>query len=250
MKIRTWCNRLLGAAALGGTVYFCVVAASPSSSLAQRSTAETEVAEAEVDSAELMGALLRAGISPEALAVSGVSVEDVPGIFSRANEHMREASWALSAADSLCRSRDAEVRRIEQLRRSGRAEEGDRQALEQASLLAAEAAVARTTVLDSIFHSAIDGLPEQSTRLLGVIRRNEGLLNDPELMVVERSPAEWQSIREALATNRGAQRQATPREVQDFLTRIRADAEVVAARERLGSLEPIRQAWRQAIEGR
>jgi hypothetical protein len=246
MKIRTWCTRLVGVAALGGTVYILALTATPTPTFAQR----TAAASTEIDRTALMSTLLRVGISPEALAVSGIGADQVPAIFSRASEHMRDAEWALSAADELCKSRDSEVLRLEEVCGTGQDQEGDHEALEQARLRAAEAATSRATVLDGIFHAAIDGLPDQASQILNVVRHNQGSMIEPELMVVERTAEDWQAIREAMASSHGAQRRPAPREVQDLLSRIRADAEVVAARERLGSLEQMRQAWREAVEAR
>jgi hypothetical protein len=148
---------------------------------------------------EFKGRLLRAGLTPRALAAAGIGQGSVLATLQAAADQMNGAPMALDSADGMYAAArvaaDALARKIQ----SGKATQE-----EVASYPAAKAAVeaaeaARQSVLDGYFSAATANLTANQRAALTMIRANRRWGFPDEYLVAERTEAQWIALRDALS---------------------------------------------------
>jgi len=194
--------------------------------------------------------LLRAGLSPEALAAAGVEPGQVAATVQAAVAAVSQAPDALGIADAAYAEARANTDRLKRKIQSGKAEEGDVQAYQAAKAALASATTAREAVLNQVFDAATASLGDTRREALQAIRTNRAAWNLPtEFLVVNRSEEEWVQLRDFLANERIAPKvgEEPDPSAQAALANWRANASVAAARTGLTSnLDSMRSTWNQA----
>lgn len=198
---------------------------------------------------DLRVTLLRAGLSPEALAAAGVTPVAVASTLQAAAQQLAGAPSALANADLAFANARRESDRLERLIQSGKGSQEDVAAY-QAAKAALEAATAqRQAALDAVLTAATSSLPAaQRTALLNA-RANAAWNLPPEFLVVNRSQEDWVRLRDALANEKIARKlgdQADPA-AQAQLANWRAAPAVAMARSGLDThLTQVRANWNTA----
>jgi len=193
--------------------------------------------------------LLRAGLSPEALAAAGVQPAQVAGTVQSAVGAVSQAPDALGIADAAYAEARANTDRLKRKIQSGKAEEGDVQAYQTAKAALATATGQRETILNQVFDSATASLGDSRHQALLAIRANKVWNLPTEFLVVSRSEQEWVQLRDALANERIAPKVGEEPDptAQAQLAAWRAHASVAAAKTGLDSnLATIRAGWTEA----
>jgi len=194
--------------------------------------------------------LLRAGLSPEALAAAGVQPAQVSAAFQTASQVLTSTPNLMHDADAAFAEARANTDRLKRKIQSGKAEEGDVQAYQAAKTALATATTAREAVLNQVFDAATASLGDTRRQALQAIRTNRAAWNLPtEFLVVNRSEQEWVQLRDFLANERIAPKvgEEPDPSAQAALANWRANASVAAARTGLTSnLDSMRSSWNQA----
>jgi len=193
--------------------------------------------------------LLRAGLSPEALAAAGVQPGQIAATVQSAVGAVSQAPDALGIADAAYAEARANTDRLKRKIQSGKAEEGDVQAYQAAKAALAAASGQRETILNQVFDSATASLGDSRRQALLAIRANKSWNLPTEFLVVSRTEQEWVQLRDALANERIAPKVGEEPDPasQAQLAVWRANASVAAAKTGLDSnLATIRTGWTEA----
>lgn len=206
-----------------------------------------------LDLANTESALRRVHLTPEALAAAGLSVEQVAAVIA--------AMLIQVEGQELGADLRAATRANNQaVQAAGKAKPAPGQEPVSAATRAANLTAARATLdglLDTAWTNATATLTQHQKTKLANIRANAPWDGLPvQYLVVERSSADWIKLRGALAHERLAAREGyngphLTQAVQAFLTEVRADEAVSAARTALDlNLESIKIEWRTRLDPR
>ena len=194
--------------------------------------------------------LIRAGLSPEALAAAGVSSESVSTIVGDALTAMGQNPSALATLDtSFADARhesDARRRKIQW----GHGGSEDVTIYQSSTAAMNSAATQRETLLSDVQATATSGLTQTQKTALTNLRANAHWNLAKEFMVVNHTEAEWVALRDALANERIAARLGDEPDAgcQALLATYRANSAVITATTGLGTqnLAAVRSAWNTA----
>ena len=193
--------------------------------------------------------LLRAGLTPRALAAAGVSVNSILPTLQAAADQMNGAPTALSSADAAYATARTAADSLAAKIQSGKASQ-EEIASYPATKAAVEAAdAARLSVLDGYFTAATASLTSNQRAVLVTIRANKALGFPEEYLVVERTEAQWLALRDALSIERqaGELPDMTSEASTQLLSTFRADPAVAFASTGVQSnLSQINSAWNTA----
>jgi hypothetical protein len=200
--------------------------------------------------ADLEVQLLRAGLDSSALAAAGLSAQEASALVDAFASAVADAPTALSDADaqyaSARKSCDALSRKVA----SGLASQEEVTALAQAKTALEAAKTARVQVLDGWFNDATVTLSAPKANTLALLRANHGRVPAIELLVKERSDAEWHAIHKALNNERIAAKIGDePNQAQQAaLAAWRADSVCATAKTNLDSNSAaVKSAWLAAV---
>lgn len=199
--------------------------------------------------ADLHVALLRAGISPQALAAIGAPTGGIPGLVSAAEQHFVTGAASLTSADAGYAIAKRETDRLRRLIESGKGSQEDVANFQTQSAALASASAAQEATLSALLDAATAGLTANQRTLLRRIQAAKGWGLPIDFAVVERSQEEWVELRGALANERFASKygeEADPAAAA-FLAHARADQAVAAARASLDTNQAaITASWNAA----
>lgn len=200
--------------------------------------------------ADLHVSLLRAGVSPDALAAVGVAANGVSVVVAAAQTHVSTEASALTAADAAYATAKRESDRLRRLIESGKARQEDVAAYATQYSALAAATSAQAVALQVLFDAATAGLgSEQRTRLMRIHgARSWGL--GIEFGVVERSQSDWVELRGALANERFAAKygEEPDQAAVAYLAHARANQAVASARANLDANRAVvTSAWNTAL---
>lgn len=193
--------------------------------------------------------LLRAGLSPEALAAAGVSSASISSTLSAAAQSLAGSPDALATADAAYATARVNSDRLERLIQSGKGHEQEVAAYQVAKAALTTAEVQRQAVLDGIFAAATANLSSTQRTALTNLRANSSWNLPREFLVVNRDQAEWVRLRDALANERISRKLGDEADAaaQAQLANWRAAPTVAAARTALdANLPQIRTNWNTA----
>lgn len=202
---------------------------------------------------ELEVTLLRANISPEALAAAGFTGADTSALVGRARSVLAEDVAGLRAADSTLASRRELVEGLQRRVRSGLGREQDVQDLAAARTALASAEAALASALGSVRTYALgDGQSPARAAVLSTIRGNGRWRFPTRYLCKAATEAEWVRLRDALSIKRQAERdgEEVPAATSQLLASWEADAAVSAAAANLSARgAEVKTAWDRAIAG-
>lgn len=199
---------------------------------------------------DLHVSLLRAGVSPDALAAVGVPTNVIATLVTAAQAHVSTEASSIPAADAAYASAKRESDRLRRLIESGKARQEDVAAYATQTSALAAATSAQALALQSLFDAATGGLSsEQRTRLMRIhAAKTWGL--PLEFGVVERSQADWVELRGALANERFAAKygEEPDQAAAAYLAHARVDQAVASARSSLDANRAVvTSAWNTAL---
>ncbi|MBK8172698.1 MAG: hypothetical protein IPK60_20505 [Sandaracinaceae bacterium] len=206
----------------------------------------------EGDAHSLPALAIRAGLDAEALAAVGATSNQTGSVVSALASAHANLAVPISALDATATTarvaRDAAQRKI----RSGA---GSQQEIEgfpalETALTTAESA--RASALAALRASATAGLSGAQRSDLDTIESNRRWKMPIEFLVIERSDAEWLSLRNALSNERISAKYEDEANgtLQATLAAARADERVAAAKASLETnLASLQQAWNSATSG-
>jgi hypothetical protein len=173
-----------------------------SSSQARTSSGMGMVAYAPTAS-ELETALMRTGITPEALAAAGLNAGQVTTLVSNVRGFLTSNPTALTGADADYSEVKPTKDRLERKVESGRATQEEIADYQNAVQALQGAKMTRRSALNAVFSAAIEDLPDDRVITLTIIRANimdNGWANYPMQYLVrsDRTQAQWVELREAL----------------------------------------------------
>jgi len=154
------------------------------------------------DAAHVDALLIRAGISPRALAAVGVPSYQVGTLVSNARAHLLSSPTAISVADGAYATAKREVDRLKRLIESGRGSAEDVQSFQTQSAALATASAQQTAALSALFEAAAQPLSAPQRQLLQRIKASSSWELPIEFSVVTRTDTEWLELRSALANVR------------------------------------------------
>ena len=196
--------------------------------------------------------LLRAGLTPRALAAAGVSPASVLPTLQAAADEMNSTPTALDTADASYASArttsDALAARIQ----SGKANQEDLASYLVAKTALVSAEATRQSEVDGYFTAATANLTSNQRAALVTIRANRAWGFPEEYLVVERTEAQWLALRDALSIERQVSGlpDMTSESATQILATFRADPAVSFATTGVQtSLIQITTAWNTAAGG-
>jgi len=163
---------------------------------------DSEPSDAAPKPGDLQVALIRAGLDADSLAASGLSAEqttDAVGAFALA---MAAEPGRLAEADASYSVARVQTDQLRRKVRSGLGSDQDVSDLAQAKAALEAAESAREATLKDWFFAGTASLSDAQSATLAMIRSNRHWKLPIELLTVERSEAEWVSVRKALANER------------------------------------------------
>jgi hypothetical protein len=200
--------------------------------------------------------LMRSRLDPEALAAAGLTASEVSEALQLAADVLNANPGAIANADSAFMSARTEVDRLQAIVQSGLATTEELAAYQTASSSLATAIAQRQGALDQVFNGSTSNLPTSKRSVLAQMRANSSLDYARELplefLVVDRTQAEWVSVRNALANERLAAKypDLLSEAAQTSLFTWRANSTVAMAKNYLDSnLTAITTAWNTATGG-
>lgn len=195
--------------------------------------------------------LRSAGITPDALAASGVTGPQTTALFEDAFTHLTEALPALQAAQAALTTARQEVEDLERVVIAGLSTQEQRTALAAARTALASATASRAAALNELFAAATADLAPERVAALTTISANSAAWEQPvQYLVVERPEAERVEFREAIAavriaTDNGEDPDQTS---LNLVNTWNADGAVAAATTSLNAnLAAVNAAWAQAL---
>jgi hypothetical protein len=228
-------------------IWWAMCAAQPAPSLAP--TAVLAANEPTPPPVGLRVTLLRAGLSPEALAAAGVTPVAIASTLQAVTQQLAGAPNALANADVAFANARRESDRLERLIQSGKGTQEDVAAYQSAKAALDAATAQRAAALDAVLTAATASLPTAQRTALLTARANAAWNLPPEFLVVNRSQEDWVRLRDALANERIARKlddQPDPA-AQALLANWRAVPAVAMARSGLDThLEQVRVNWNAA----
>jgi len=193
----------------------------------------------------LRGSMARAGLTASNLAVSGIGAVDVAAIMQRVRATTVVSENRLAPARAAVGSAESAVKALEEIIRRGVPERLPD--LEAARNALAAAQSAHDALVDELVVAATQGLATGVAQNLQQVRANKRHQNLPlEFSVVDRVPAQWAALREALTHERVCTRLGEPTDpgIMQRLATFRAEAPVAAARARLDANQSaVESAW-------
>ncbi len=193
--------------------------------------------------------LLRAGLTPRALAAAGVSQGSVLPTLQAAADQMNGAPTAMDNADASYRSARAAADALAAKIQGGTASQEEIASYPSAKTALESAEAARLSVLDGYFSSATANLTANQRAALVTIRGNRALGFPEEYLVVTRTEAQWLALRDALSNERQAAElpDMASEAATQLLTTFRADPAVSFASTSVEtSLTQVTSAWNTA----
>ncbi len=190
--------------------------------------------------------LLRAGLTPRALAAAGLSMGSVLPTLQAAADQMNLAPTALDSADSSYRSARTAADALAVKIQGGKASQEEIASYPAAKTALESAEAARMSVLDGYFSAATAGLTANQRSALTTIRANRALGFPEEYLVVNKTEAEWLALRDALSNERQAAElpDMVNAAATQLLTTFRADPAVAfAATSAQTGLPLVTNAW-------
>jgi len=193
--------------------------------------------------------LIRSGLDAAALAAAGVPSQGIHAVLQAAADHMNASPTAISGSDASFASAQVEADSLRRKVQSGLATAEEVSTCQSAIAALASATSTRQSALDATFNAATAGLSSEVRARLSMIRSNRSWGLSLELLVVERTEAQWVALRDALANERitaelGEQPDSA---ATSLLTAARAHASVAAAKSALDSnTTSVTSAWNTA----
>ena len=151
---------------------------------------------------DLATALLRAGLSPEAIAAAGCSAADCEDVIEAANFELVNADPSLAAVDASYASARVEHDRLKRLIQSGKGSDEDVASYQTAKTDLENAEAAREALMDDLFEAACGELTEAQAGALTTIRGNAHWGLPMQYLAADRTQQEWVDLRDALANVR------------------------------------------------
>jgi hypothetical protein len=193
--------------------------------------------------------LLRAGLTPRALAAAGIQQGSVLPALQAAADQMNGAPTALDSADAMYRSARVAADALATKIQGGKASQEEIASYPGAKAAVDSADAARQSVLDGYFTAATANLTANQRTALITIRANKAIGFPEEYLVVERTEAQWLALRDALSTERQAIElpDMASEAATQLLTAFRADPAVAfATTSAQTNLPQITSAWNTA----
>ncbi len=177
-------------------------------------------------------AMLRAGLTPEALASSGVDSNEAAALVSKFQGAFDADPAALSNADQAYGKLRVETDSLRRKVQSGLASQGE---VDELKTIAAEfeaAEAKREDVLNDLFAAATAGLAPDELATLQAIRANAHWSLPSEFLVAEREQEEWVKLRDALSNEKICAKYGDPvnPDLNDFLSSCRSELPVSMAK--------------------
>jgi hypothetical protein len=195
-------------------------------------------------------ALIRAGLDPQALAAVGVSANAVSGIVASFRDAMELEPVRLSTADTQYSAARVESDRLRRLIESGKGSAQDVTSYQTQVQALTTATSARASALAAFKTAATQNLSANQIAMLGRIKANRVRELPVEFLVIDRSDAEWVSLRDALANERVAAKHGEEPDAaqQAALATWRSNASVSAAKVSLDTNgATVKAAWTAAV---
>lgn len=197
-------------------------------------------------------ALLRAGVSPKALAAVGAPTQGLFGLVEAAQTHFTTNAATLTAADAGYATAKRESDRLRRLIESGKGTQEDVADYQTQSAALAAATAQQDSALNALFEATTAALTSEQRASLRRIHaaRTWGL--PTEFLVVERSQQAWVELRSALANERFAAKyhETSDPAAQAVLASARSDAAVAAAATGIETnLAYVTASWTSALGG-
>lgn len=197
---------------------------------------------------------VRLGIDAKAAAIAGVSAVQLQALIQNGIEYAQAEGEAIQSADAAVASARANLDQLERQASSGRLGRDPHATVEAARTQLRGALANRVSTLDAAFNEIAGDLSPSQVAMLRRIASNRQREVPVEFCVLDRTDAEWASLRAAFEA-RASRRQValagiTVPEVADdaVLTSAESDPTVVAARSALANVPALEQVWGQAIE--
>jgi hypothetical protein len=193
---------------------------------------------------------MRLGVEPEALAAGGVSSTRVAGLFSRARDHLGEHEGIIGSADEELGAASAALTALEDKVRAGQSAPQDLAALAAARARVQTARTSRDALLASASAAVSTDLTEPQVATIQAVAGNRAWNLPVKYLVLNRSEAQWVSLRDALASQRI--NAARGREIEPAASLIvaQADAEpavAAAASQMQSNGAAVGTAWAEAL---
>jgi len=196
-------------------------------------------------------ALMRARISPEALAAAGLTEAEATALLGRVAdwwaEHGTGCATACSAADSAGITLDSLRRKAQ----SGLASEGDLTTLSSAATAYGTATSAHVAQMEAIWEAAVTGMDSEKAARLEAMRGHlsAGCRLPIAYLAAARSEPDGVALRDALAEV-ASQGEGASAAAQAIVTSANADTDVSAAKSNLTNrLAEVTSAWDAAVSG-
>jgi hypothetical protein len=199
---------------------------------------------------DLDTALIRAGLDPQALAAVGVSSNAISGLISSFRTAMEAEPTRLSTADTQYDTARVESDRLRRLIESGRGSTQDVSSYQTQVQALSTATAGRASALAAFSAAAMQNLSANQIAMLGRIKANRVRELPVEFLVIDRSDAEWVSLRDALANERIAAKHGEEPDAaqQAALATWRSNASVSSAKVSLDTNgAAVKAAWTAAV---
>jgi hypothetical protein len=203
-----------------------------------------------VTKGEIAVALLRAGLSADALACAGVNASGVAELIEDAGTHLELHAGSLALADMDYSAARVQVDAIERKAHSGIATKEELGQLATAMTSLAEAEAARETALGALITASTAHLSISQRTTLATIRANGSWSLPTQYLAEHREQADWVKLRDALANQKisakyGEQADAA---CQAFLSAAHASPVTAStASNKLALLATVKATWATAL---
>jgi hypothetical protein len=207
---------------------------------------------ATVTASDLRVAMLRAGLSAEALTAAGCSSQQVGTIVSTARNELMAHPVRITEDDAAYAAARAAADALQRKIQSGLASQQEIASYATATAALESAQNERAAALDAVFSAATVGLNQSQVALLQKIRANHSWKLSTELLTVDRTETEWVGLRDALSNERVAAKYGNEANgaCQSLLSTARANQTVAAAKANaVANLATVSAAWDTATLG-
>lgn len=197
---------------------------------------------------ELESILIRAGLAPEELAALGLSSGTAGQVTTAAAEGAVDSIATIRTADAAFAAADVEYHRLHHLAMTD-ASQAEALATAQATLTTAT--TARNNAITAVQNAGTALLSSEQQGLLATLNANRSFGTGTALSAVNRTPAQWVALRDALSHERIQNKRglAVDETAASLLTSARGASAVVAAQAGLTTnLAAVRAAWDTAID--
>jgi hypothetical protein len=219
---------------------------------ALNATWPTFMAMAPLTNQELDVTLRRVGLTAEDCCAAGLTSQQTTSLVGNARSHLDVNIELLRTADEQRMNAKAEYTSLKRLVQSGQATQQDLAAFQAAGTALDNAEAAVATALSNAYDAALGGLAQGLTGDLGTLKGNTEQRIDTQYRIVDRTEADWVSLRRAIAAIRIAQKlgEDPPPESLQIVNEADADPDVSAAKTKIDlNLDQIQTAWNQAVYG-